>query len=84
MKKIYTADQQAIHRSLVIVRSRAIGRRADDAEFWQGVAGGVEDDETPMEAACRELLEETRIAARPESWVTLDARGSVPAKVFRD
>ena len=62
----------------------ALFRRADDAEFWQGVAGGVEDDETPMEAACRELLEETGIAARTESWVTLDARGSVPAKVFRD
>jgi dATP pyrophosphohydrolase len=62
----------------------ALFRRADDAEFWQGVAGGAEDNETPLEAARRELLEETGIEARSDSWVTLDTRGSVPAKVFRD
>jgi dATP pyrophosphohydrolase len=27
--------------------------------FWQGVSGGVEGDETPLEAARREVLEET-------------------------
>jgi dATP pyrophosphohydrolase len=27
--------------------------------FWQGVTGGAEGDETPVEAAQRELLEET-------------------------
>lgn len=29
-------------------------RRVDDADFWQGVAGGVEDGETPLEAARRD------------------------------
>lgn len=65
-------------------REFALFRRADDADFWQGVAGGVEDAETPFEAARRELLEETGVAAAGEKWVVLDTRGSVPAKVFRD
>ena len=30
--------------------------------FWQGVTGGIEDDETKEEAAIREVYEETRIA----------------------
>lgn len=36
----------------------AILQRADQG-FWQPVAGGGEDDETPVQAACRETLEET-------------------------
>ena len=34
--------------------------RADEG-FWQGIAGGGEDDETPLEAARRETFEETGI-----------------------
>lgn len=30
-------------------------------KVWQGIAGGVEDNETPLEAAIRELYEETMI-----------------------
>jgi dihydroneopterin triphosphate diphosphatase len=33
--------------------------------FWQGVSGGVEDDETPDQAAARELFEETGIDGVP-------------------
>jgi dihydroneopterin triphosphate diphosphatase len=33
--------------------------------YWHGIAGGVEEGETPAEAAARELLEETGFAARP-------------------
>jgi dATP pyrophosphohydrolase len=63
----------------------AIFRRADDhTEFWQGVAGGVEDTEEPLEAARRELLEETGIDASAERWIPVDAKASVPAQVFRD
>lgn len=32
-----------------------------NAGYWQGIAGGGEDIETPMEAAKRELFEETGI-----------------------
>lgn len=32
-----------------------------DAGYWQGVAGGGEDDETPIQAARRELAEEAGI-----------------------
>ena len=32
--------------------------------FWQGVSGDVQDDETPRDAAQRELMEETGFAAR--------------------
>jgi dATP pyrophosphohydrolase len=62
----------------------AIFRRADDpGDFWQGVAGGVEDAETPLEAARRELFEEAGLSPR-EGWIALDAQGSVPANVFAD
>ncbi|MCL9638395.1 NUDIX pyrophosphatase [Bacillus zanthoxyli] len=30
-----------------------------DFDYWQGIAGGGEDEETPIEAAKRELFEET-------------------------
>ncbi|HEY5008419.1 MAG TPA: NUDIX pyrophosphatase [Caulobacteraceae bacterium] len=62
----------------------AIFRRADDdGGCWQGVAGGAEFDETPRQAAVRELSEETGIDA-PGRWIALDSIGSVPASVFGD
>ena len=40
----------------------AIFQRADAAFCWQGVCGGVEDEETTAQSARRELLEEAGIA----------------------
>lgn len=37
--------------------------RADKAGFWQSVTGSVEGDETPYEAAIREVKEETGLNA---------------------
>jgi dATP pyrophosphohydrolase len=49
---IYTPDLQVL-----------IMERADKAGFWQSVTGSVEDDETPRQAAIREVLEETGLDA---------------------
>ena len=51
-------------------------------DFWQGISGGAEDDETPMEAAKRESWEEARID--PDSRFTqLDSKCSIPASNFK-
>ena len=63
----------------------AIFLRADGSEpCWQGVAGGAEDVETPLEAARRELNEETGLSPAIDRWIALDTRGSVPASAFAD
>lgn len=54
-----------------------------DGGFWQGIAGGGEDDETPLEAARRETFEETGI--KPTSTIMqLDTVESVPVIEFKD
>ncbi|MFG1793985.1 NUDIX pyrophosphatase [Nocardia sp. NPDC049149] len=54
----------------------ALFRRAD-ADYWQGVAGGGEDNETPLVAARREAAEEAGLTADHE-FVALDARATIP------
>ncbi len=57
--------------------------RRSDAGFWQGIAGGGEDDETPVEAAEREALEEAGIP--PGSpLLPLSTVFPVPVTAFRD
>ncbi len=57
--------------------------KRSDAGFWQGVSGGGEDDETPLEAAKRETFEETGIP--PDSpFLQLDTVEPVPVTEFRD
>jgi dATP pyrophosphohydrolase len=56
--------------------------RCDD-ECWQGIAGGGEDDETPLAAARREAHEEAGVPATA-TLIELQARSSVPVTCFRD
>jgi len=44
---------------LVLLRSEAQGG------YWHGVAGGIEEGESPAEAAARELAEETGLETTP-------------------
>ena len=57
----------------------AVFRRSDAPNIWQAIAGGGEDDETPMETAIRESAEEAAIP--PEAkFVELDSIFTVPAE----
>ncbi len=58
----------------------AVLLRADDA-IWQGIAGGVEDDETTVEAARREALEEAGIPAQAPLY-QLTMQDFVPVACF--
>jgi dATP pyrophosphohydrolase len=57
--------------------------RRSDAGYWQGMAGGGEGDETPLEAARREALEEAGLSPASE-YLQLDAAPSNPVTEFRD
>jgi dATP pyrophosphohydrolase len=58
----------------------AVFKRAD-AGFWQGIAGGGEDNETPLEAAVRESFEEAEIP-HDSKFYPLQFRANVPVNEF--
>jgi dATP pyrophosphohydrolase len=60
----------------------AIFKRSD-AGYWQGIAGGGEDNETPSEAAERELFEEAGIK-KSTNFIPLQFMAYVPAIEFKD
>ena len=55
-------------------------RRGDCA--WQGVSGGGENTESPLEAAARELFEETGFA--PIKMNKLDSTATIPKTQYKD
>lgn len=56
--------------------------RRTDYLCWQGIAGGGEDDETPLEAAKREALEEAGLAA--SHFTPLQSSCTIPVTFFQD
>lgn len=58
----------------------AIFKRSD-AHYWQGIAGGGEDTETPWEAAKREMFEETGIR-KSTGFIPLRFKAYVPVTEF--
>ncbi len=72
---------------LVLPFARENGRltfgvlRRADMGIWQFVSGGGEDDETPRQAALRELREETGFCAG--KLYALDTCCSIPVNCFR-
>jgi dATP pyrophosphohydrolase len=59
----------------------AIFRRADN-DAWQGVAGGGENDETPREAALREMREEAGITTM-DTLLPLQSVGTIGVEHIR-
>jgi dATP pyrophosphohydrolase len=57
--------------------------KRSDAAYWQGIAGGGEGSETPLEAAKRETLEETGIP-KDSRFLQLITVLPIPATEFRD
>ena len=54
-----------------------------DLNFWQGIAGGGEENETPLQAAKREVLEESGIPMESD-FIKLDTVTSIPITGFKD
>jgi dATP pyrophosphohydrolase len=54
-----------------------------DLKFWQGISGGGEDNETPLQAAKRETLEESGISME-SYFIQLDTVNSIPIVGFKD
>lgn len=50
-----------------------------DLHYWQGIAGGGEDEETPLEAARREVFEEAGLTETCK-MMTLDSITSLPVE----
>jgi dATP pyrophosphohydrolase len=53
--------------------------KVSDGDYWQFVAGGGIDDETPLEAARRECQEETGLAG---TLIPLDSMSTIPKYHF--
>lgn len=52
-----------------------------DEFFWQGIAGGAEDNESPLETAKREAFEEAGISFSSK-YYQLQFKGNVPVSAF--
>ena len=68
----FTADEAGRVRYAVLHRA--------DMDAWQGVAGGVEDEESPLQAARRECIEE--LGTDRFDLIALASVSTIPASNF--
>lgn len=57
-------------------------QRRDDPAFWQSVTGSLEQNETPYQAALREVREETGIDIAAENLNLIDCCESIKFEIF--
>ena len=57
-------------------------RRRDDPEFWQSVTGTIELEETPLQAAIREVKEETGWDILQENLPLVDCHKQIEFEIF--
>lgn len=65
-----------------------VGQRSDTKGAWQMPQGGIDEGETPRQAALRELKEETgtdqaRIVAVSRGWLRYDLPADLQSKVWK-
>lgn len=57
-------------------------QRRDDPDFWQSVTGSLEDGETALQAAVREVKEEVTIDVAAEQLTLIDCQRMVEFEIF--
>ncbi len=72
---------------LVVIYAQDTGRvlmlqRRDDPDFWQSVTGSVEEGESALQAALREVKEEVAIDAAYEQLALVDCQRCVEFEIF--
>ena len=77
MRALFQVLVIPFHRSESTLTFAVLGR--SDADYWQFVAGGGEDGETPIQAAQRETKEEVGITG---DLTQLDSLSTVPKDSF--
>lgn len=55
--------------------------KRSDLKIWQGIAGGGEDNESPIECAKRETFEEAEISPT-NRFIELDSKTSIPVEAI--
>ncbi len=72
---------------LVVIHALDTGRvlmlqRRDDPDFWQSVTGSIEEGETALQAALREVNEEVAINVANERLTLTDCQRRVEFEIF--
>lgn len=77
-----------INRAGLVFAGRRAGLPADDATAWQMPQGGIDAGEQPLDAALRELFEETsvhsvKLMAESVAWLSYDVPDSLASGRFQ-